>query len=144
MMFSRNYIILEVLYGYFIFKGLQFHFTTKRLTYIQICEDILWKVKLNIEISSNSIYYYIVWNNILKSLKEGKMYINYKKLWKLLIDKKMNKSNLKELTKMSSSTLSKLTKDKYVSMEVLVRICKSLNCQLSDICEVELENGKAI
>ncbi|HHX69706.1 MAG: helix-turn-helix transcriptional regulator [Miniphocaeibacter sp.] len=66
------------------------------------------------------------------------MYINYKGLWKLLIDKDMKKSDLRVLTKMSTSTLSKLTKDEYVSMDVLVRICRVLKCQLSDICEVEV------
>ncbi len=68
------------------------------------------------------------------------MYINYKGLWKLLIDKEINKSELKDSIGISSSTLSKLTKNEYVSMDVLVRICRELQCQITDICEVEL-NG---
>lgn len=64
------------------------------------------------------------------------MGVNYKKLWKLLIDKDMKKTNMAKAVGISSSTLYKLTKDEYVSLDVLVRICSYFNCQLSDICEV--------
>ena len=65
------------------------------------------------------------------------MKINYKELWKLLIDKEMTKTEMIEAVGISSSTLYKLTKDEYVSLDVLVRICTYFECQLSDICEVE-------
>lgn len=65
------------------------------------------------------------------------MKVNYKGLWKLLIDKDLTKTEMIELVGISSSTLYKLTKSEYVSLDVLVRICTYFECQLSDICEVE-------
>ncbi len=70
------------------------------------------------------------------------MRISYNKLWKLLIDKKMNKSTLRKLAKMSPSTLAKLGKDEAISMEVIVRICDVLKCDVGDIMEVLPENDK--
>lgn len=55
------------------------------------------------------------------------MAVSYNKLWKLLIDKKMKRIDLMEATGIGTSTLSKLGKEQYVSMEVLVKICKVLN-----------------
>ena len=64
------------------------------------------------------------------------MGVNYKKLWKLLIDKDIKKMKMGKEVGISTSTLSKLTRDEYVSLDVLVRICSYFKCQLSDICEV--------
>ena len=61
------------------------------------------------------------------------MAANYNKLWKILIDRKMKKTDLIELAGVSTTTLAKLSKDEYVSMEILYRICKSLNCNIGDI-----------
>lgn len=63
------------------------------------------------------------------------MKMSYNKLWKLLIDKKMKKSDLRKNAKISSSTLAKLTNDENVTTEVLVKICNELNCDVSDIME---------
>ena len=63
------------------------------------------------------------------------MAANYNKLWKILIDRKMKKTDLIELAGVSTTTLAKLSKDEYVSMEILYRICKSLNCNIGDITE---------
>ena len=65
------------------------------------------------------------------------MDINYKKLWKLLIDKEMTKTELRMQTNIASSTLSKMGRNEYVSLEVLVRICFVLVCELGDIVEIE-------
>lgn len=65
------------------------------------------------------------------------MGINYKRLWKLLIDKDMTKTELRKQTDIASSTLSKMNRNEYVSLEVLVRICCVLDCELSDIAEIE-------
>lgn len=65
-----------------------------------------------------------------------RMAVSYNKLWKLLIDKKMKRIDLMEATGIGTSTLSKLGKDQYVSMEVLVKICKVLNCNIGDIVDV--------
>ena len=63
------------------------------------------------------------------------MTFSYNKLWKLMIDRKMNKSDLRELVGIGTNTLAKLSKDQQVSMEVLMKICSKLNCDISDICE---------
>lgn len=62
--------------------------------------------------------------------------INYNKLWKLLIDKGLNKKELMKLTKISTSTMAKLSKWQNVNTDVLVKICKALDCDISDICEI--------
>lgn len=67
------------------------------------------------------------------------MSISYKKLWKLLIDKDMTKTQLREQADISTSTLAKLSKDEQVSMDVLLRICKTLDCGLDDIVEISKE-----
>lgn len=60
---------------------------------------------------------------------------SYKPLWKQLIDKNMNKGDLREICGLSTATMAKLGKNEYVSMEILDRICKGLNCSLGDIVE---------
>lgn len=67
------------------------------------------------------------------------MSINYKRLWKLLIDKDMTKTELRNRTDIASSTMAKMSRNEYVSLEVLVRICCALDCELSDIVEIERE-----
>lgn len=57
----------------------------------------------------------------------------------MLIDKDMSKADLREKTGIAPSTFSKMSRNEYVSMEVLVRICDALRCQLSDIVEVEFK-----
>ena len=63
------------------------------------------------------------------------MQISYNRLWKLLIDKNMNKSELRDRVHMSSSTLAKLSKNQEVTMDVLMRICEELNCRIEDVME---------
>ena len=68
-------------------------------------------------------------------MKRYDMTVNYNKLWKLLIDKGMSKSELKTAAQMSPNTLAKLGKNETVSMDVLLRICTVLNCDIGDIVE---------
>ncbi len=63
------------------------------------------------------------------------MPISYNKLWKILIDKKMNRTDLKDAAGIGTTTLSKLGKDQFVSMEVLVKICDTLDCNIGDIVD---------
>ena len=63
------------------------------------------------------------------------MAFSYNKLWKLLIDKKMMKKDLVLITDMTSSTMAKMGKDLPVSMDVLGRICKSLDVNIGDIVD---------
>lgn len=64
------------------------------------------------------------------------MAISYNKLWKLLIDNHMKKKDLKEKAELSTATMAKLGKNESVSLDVLVRICKVLNCEIGDVVEV--------
>jgi DNA-binding Xre family transcriptional regulator len=64
------------------------------------------------------------------------MAISYKKLWKLLIDKDMKKKDLKEAAGISTSSIAKLGKNENVTTDVLVKICKALKCDISDIMEI--------
>lgn len=68
------------------------------------------------------------------------MALSYNKLWKLLIDKNLKKSELHELTGLSPSTIAKLTKGENVNTDVLEKICNALNCAISDIVERKIEN----
>lgn len=63
--------------------------------------------------------------------------VNYKPLWKLLIDRDMTKTELRAKTSISRSTIVKMTNNEYVALDVLVRICVALNCNLDDIIEIE-------
>jgi len=64
------------------------------------------------------------------------MKISYTKLWKLLIDKKMNKSDLRRITGISAATIAKLGKGENVNTDILIRICSALDCKLFDIMEI--------
>lgn len=71
------------------------------------------------------------------------MEVSYKKLWKLLIDKDMKKKDLQANAGISWATVTKLSKGETVSMEVLMKICKTLNCNIGDIMDlVSVENEK--
>ena len=64
------------------------------------------------------------------------MDVSYNKLFKLLIDKNMKKTDLRLATGISSNTLAKLSSNEYVSMVVLVKICRVLDCDFCDIVEI--------
>ena len=64
------------------------------------------------------------------------MSVSYNKLWKLLIDHNMNKSDLGKAAKMSPNTIAKLGKNESVSLDIVVRICEVLDCDIRDIVEV--------
>ncbi|MBT9151486.1 MAG: hypothetical protein DDT40_01681 [candidate division WS2 bacterium] len=65
------------------------------------------------------------------------MAISYNKLWKLLIDRKMNKQDLRLAAGVSTSVIAKLGKGENVTTDILLRICKALHCNISDIMEIE-------
>ncbi len=68
------------------------------------------------------------------------MEISYKKLWKLLIDKDMKKKDLQAAAGISWASVTKLSKGETVSMEVLMKVCKTLNCNIGDIMDFIPEN----
>lgn len=61
------------------------------------------------------------------------MTISYNGLWKILIDKNLQRKDLKEVLKISSSTFAKMSRGETVSMEVLMRLCEYLDCNIGDI-----------
>jgi len=68
------------------------------------------------------------------------MQLSYNKLWKLLIDRGMNKQDLRKLTGLSSSSIAKLGKGENVNTDVLLRICKALDCDISEIVSISRNN----
>lgn len=64
------------------------------------------------------------------------MGISYNKLWKLLIDKGMNKKDLKVASGVSTTSIAKLGKGENITTDVLLKICRALKCDVSDIMEV--------
>lgn len=69
------------------------------------------------------------------------MSVSYKKLWKLLIDKEMTKVELREKAGISTGTLAKLGKNENVTTDVLLKVCEALDCDISDIMEMEKDSS---
>lgn len=67
---------------------------------------------------------------------------SYKPLWKLLIDRELQKQDLRKMTGLSGATIAKLGRDENVTTTVLVKICEALNCDLSDIVTVAKKETK--
>ena len=63
--------------------------------------------------------------------------IRYNKLWKILVDKKLSKADLRKAIGAAPNTLTKLRRDEEVSMSILIRICEYLNCDIGDIVSLE-------
>ena len=63
--------------------------------------------------------------------------ITYNKLWKILVDKKLSKADLRKAIGVAPNTLTKLRRDEEVSMSILIRICEYLNCDIGDIVSLE-------
>lgn len=70
-----------------------------------------------------------------------RMKVSYNKLWKLLIDKNMKKTDLIEAVKTSPNTIAKMGKNENISMDVITRICEYLNCDVGDIMEMIPDDG---
>lgn len=68
------------------------------------------------------------------------MGVNYNKLWKLLIDKGITKTDMRKMADIGTATLAKMGKNENVSVDTLVKIAKALGCGLEDIVEMEKED----
>lgn len=68
------------------------------------------------------------------------MNVDYKKLWKLLIDKDMKKTDLIPVAGISSNVLAKMNKGEFVSMESIQKVCRALDCDVGDICVINETN----
>ncbi len=67
--------------------------------------------------------------------------VSYKKLWKLLIDKDMLKKDLMATANISSTSAAKLSKGENIQTDVLVRICRALDCDFADIMEMNIDTN---
>ena len=79
----------------------------------------------------------VIWYNVSNSTTNGEliMPVSYDKLWKMLIDKKMNRTELKDAAGISFNVLAKMGRNEFVSMESLFKICTTLGCTIGDIVE---------
>lgn len=64
------------------------------------------------------------------------MAVSYNKLWKLLVDRNMNKTDLRVRADIGTATLAKLGKNQPVSMDVMMKICGVLNCNIADVMDI--------
>ena len=67
--------------------------------------------------------------------------ISYKRLWKLMIDRNMNRRDLREISGISTASIAKLGKGENITTAVLLKICNSLDCNLEDIMELVDEDS---
>ena len=68
------------------------------------------------------------------------MATSYKKLWKLLIDKDMKKEDLRKAAGITTTAMAKLGRNETVHMDILLKICKALECDIADIMDVIKED----
>ena len=115
------------------------HRLYKIKTIIYIYKTKVCKCKLNIcSFKVIMILWYLQYWFLKLLVKEVKqMNVSYNNLWKLLIDKGMKKKDLRKVTGISTASMAKLGKNEHVTMEILVRICEALNCDISDIMEIK-------
>ena len=71
------------------------------------------------------------------------MKISYDRLWKLMIDKKINKTMLRKKAKITTNAMAKLGKNESVHIDTLAKICIVLNCELKDIVEIKENKEEA-
>ena len=71
------------------------------------------------------------------------MTVSYKKLWKLLIDRDMKKKDLLAAAGISQSSLSKMRRNENVNMDILVKVCTALNCDIGDIMEIVPDDNQS-
>ncbi|VEU66238.1 Predicted transcriptional regulator [Mesomycoplasma conjunctivae] len=69
------------------------------------------------------------------------MAISYKPLWHLLVEKEMNKEDLKRVSNITSSIVSRMSKKPYVNLESIEKICLALDCKVEDVVEIYKENN---
>ena len=73
----------------------------------------------------------------MDNFNEKEIKITYKPLWKLLIDRKMSKAELRSKTNIAASTFTKMNKNQMVSMDIIARICSELQCTFDDVIQIE-------
>lgn len=71
------------------------------------------------------------------AMENKEIKVTYRPLWKLLIDRKMSKSDLRKRTHIAASTFTKMNNDQMVSLDVIARICYELGCTFDEVVELE-------
>lgn len=94
----------------------------------------------NIYYSKNILTFSKLYDTIDSREDDGSMYIDYSNLWKLLVEKRISKSDLMELTGLSSRIIAKLAKNETVTTDTIARICAALSCDVSDIMKCSNES----
>jgi len=74
---------------------------------------------------------------VLVNWSAPRMVISYNKLWKLLIDRRMTKTNLRLLSGISTASIAKLGRGDNITTDILIKICTALDCNITDIMELE-------
>lgn len=82
-------------------------------------------------------------DNKYSIVRRNDMSVCYDKLWKMLIDKRMNRTDLKDMAGISFNVLAKMGKGETVSLESLHKICKTLDCNIGDVMEFEDDEANA-
>lgn len=85
---------------------------------------------------TNEVFYVMINRTLVCILGRLKMAISYKPLWHLLVEKEMNKEDLKRASKITSNIVSRMTKNTYVSLDSLEKICLALDCRIEDVVEI--------
>ena len=88
------------------------------------------------------IYNYSISQNCISTWRKLDMAVSYVKLWKLLLDRGLKRTDLILMAGISTNILAKLGKNDFVSMESLEKICKSLNCNIGDIVDFMFDENK--
>lgn len=107
-------------------------------------------LKNRIECSDKIRYTILICSSLISERKkpvkyvkgEQGMAVSYNNLWKLLIDKGLNKGDLRQLTGMSSSTMAKMTNNEPVTISVLEKICEQLDCDFSDLISYKKDSAE--
>lgn len=140
--FSRK-IQIVFLYPIYSIYGASFNFFKNifRACYIYDIPTFLFDMSKNISKYRKNFliidnYYAIIYSLVVM---EAFMALSYNKLWKLLIDKNLRKSDLHSLTGISQSTIAKLSNGENVNTDILEKICRALNCEIGDIVEIQEE-----
>lgn len=71
------------------------------------------------------------------------MGVSYKKLFKLMIDRDLKKKDLREMSSIGNSTMTKLANNENVTMEVMAKLCNALDCKIDDIVEITQDEEQA-
>lgn len=73
---------------------------------------------------------------------DGNIMLNYNKLWKLMIDKNINKTQLHEKARISTNAVAKMSRNETVSLETLAKVCYALDCGIGDVVEIVIEERR--